>query len=517
MNAGETPSIIPVVALGQKGIDMNINVSGSIGRRHTMIRKGAVLALALPFAAQAAISGAIYTSVGNGATVNMNLYTAKEDVFLNGGPQNANAAGLPVGTYYFQVTNPSGSVLLSTDPAVCRQLVVAPSPVSGKGVISGAAPASGACAHVNGSYNAANGAIPVQLFPYNDTPNNGGEYKVWLIAQTAATSIDPIDPKVLKFVGSDTKTDNFKVRTVCTENCGPNPPVTYNIEGFKFYDTNLDGDFDEGDGEIGIAGYQIELFGKAISNTTTVQNPLGMYSFAGLSAGDYGVCEVIPEGGQTWLSTTDTTISPITVPESSYRNNFGNVCLGGGNGRTLGFWSNPNGNARLSQYFPAWKTLLNGYNLRNAAGLNYDVAGVLHAGAFKDFRTWLLNATATNMAYMLSAQMSAMILNVNYGGPDGKVPAGANLYAGTPPAGCTVPGLSAKGFISVGALIDAANATLGANGLTKAASTVRSCQEFIKDALDDGNNNLNFVQTNPALCAVEYSGLEKACSPAPTP
>lgn len=470
----------------------------------------AALALAAPFAAQAAISGAIYTSLGDGTAVNMNLYTAKEDVYLNGGPQNANAAGLPVGTYYFQVTNPSGSVLLSTDPAVCRQLEVKPSLVSGKGVISGAAAASGACAHANGSYNPANGATPVQLVPYNDTPNNGGEYKVWLIAQTAATSIDPLDNTKLNFVNSDTKTDNFKVR-----NNDPNQPVTYSIEGFKFYDTNLNGTFDANLGEVGIAGYQIELFGGAPSNTTTVLNPLGMYSFMGLNAGSYGVCEVIPEGGQTWLTTTGTTINGIDVPENASGKNFGNVCLGGGNGRTLGFWSNPNGNAKLLQNFPTWKALLNGYNLRGANGGDFDIAGLTHAAAYKNYRTWLLNATATNMAYMLSAQMSAMVLNVNYGGPDGKVPANANLYAGTPPLGCTVAGLSAQGFISVGALIDAANNTLGANGLTKAASTVRNCQEFIKNALDDGNNNLNFVQTNPAACAVEYSGMEKSCSPAP--
>ena len=35
-------------------------------------------------------------------------------VYINGGPQNEDTQGLPDGTYYFQVTNPSGAVLLST-------------------------------------------------------------------------------------------------------------------------------------------------------------------------------------------------------------------------------------------------------------------------------------------------------------------------------------------------------------------------------------------------------------------
>src|SRR5688572_28847532 len=68
--------------------------------------------------------GAIYTSLKDGGTVNQNLYAAKADVYLNGGPQNENANGLPDGTYYFQVTDPSGATLLSEDDAVCRQVVV---------------------------------------------------------------------------------------------------------------------------------------------------------------------------------------------------------------------------------------------------------------------------------------------------------------------------------------------------------------------------------------------------------
>ena len=65
-----------------------------------------------------ALSGAIYTSLPSGDTVNANLYDYKADVYLNGGPPpNApcTSGGLTDGDYYFQVTNPSGSVKLSTD------------------------------------------------------------------------------------------------------------------------------------------------------------------------------------------------------------------------------------------------------------------------------------------------------------------------------------------------------------------------------------------------------------------
>jgi hypothetical protein len=151
--------------------------------------------------ATAPLSGAIYTSVGDGTAVNHNIYDAKDSVYLNGGPQNQNGPGLPDGTYYFQVTNPSGSVLLSTDLAVCRQLKVSGGRVDG---------AAGPCPHADGDFNPANGATPVQLVPFDDTPNSGGEYKVSLIRQDTGAAIDP-DGIHITFNSNDDKTDNFKV------------------------------------------------------------------------------------------------------------------------------------------------------------------------------------------------------------------------------------------------------------------------------------------------------------------
>jgi hypothetical protein len=150
------------------------------------------------------LTGAIYTTKFDGTTVNQNIYSFREDVYINGGPQNTKSAGLPDGTYFFQVTDPSGKTLLSTDPAIDRQLVVVNGRIDGA---LGSVPAP----HLNGVFNPANGSMPVQLFPFDFTPNPGGEYKVWLIAETSHTFIDPIDPRVLHFLSSDSKTDNFKV------------------------------------------------------------------------------------------------------------------------------------------------------------------------------------------------------------------------------------------------------------------------------------------------------------------
>jgi hypothetical protein len=180
----------------------------------------AVLAAAVPLAAVApgiasaggAPTGAIFTTVANGSEVNYNIYAAKEDVYLDGGPGPGapqTAAGLDNGTYVFQVTDPSGKTLLSTDAAQCREFTVNNGIIVGDGV-------SG-CAHVTGA-DIDHGATTVQLMPYLDTPNPGGEYKVWatLVGNYACslTVVDCGSQRGAKhgFVPGNSKTDNYKVR-----------------------------------------------------------------------------------------------------------------------------------------------------------------------------------------------------------------------------------------------------------------------------------------------------------------
>jgi hypothetical protein len=152
------------------------------------------------------LSGAIFTTDASGVPVNLNIYAAKADVYLNGGPGiNApdDAAGLPAGTYAFQVTDPSGKTLLSTDAVTCRRFTVDDS-----GVIQSVT-ASGACAHATGIDGEDQG-ITVQLLPYDDTPNNGGVYKVW-VSPVDLLDCDAPGNKHC-FVPRYSKTDNFKVR-----------------------------------------------------------------------------------------------------------------------------------------------------------------------------------------------------------------------------------------------------------------------------------------------------------------
>jgi hypothetical protein len=178
----------------------------------------AVLAAAAIVTVRAAApSGAIFTTVADGSEVNYNIYGAKEDVYLDGGPGPGapqSAAGLDDGIYVFQVTDPSGKTLLSTDPAECRQFTVA------GGIITTTNPSPAGCAHVTG-LDIDHGATTIQLMPYNDTPNNGGEYKVWVTMvddYVCSGNMGLVDCGAKRggtahgFVPRHSKTDNWKVR-----------------------------------------------------------------------------------------------------------------------------------------------------------------------------------------------------------------------------------------------------------------------------------------------------------------
>jgi len=184
-----------------------------MSRSTTLIRYAAVAAcLAYPVLVGAhAPSGAIFTTNALGSEVNVNQYPSKDDVYLDGGPgigAPQTAAALDDGTYYFQVTDPSGKTLLSTDSIECRRFRVT------NGLIN-YEPGAGCTAPHATSTDQDHGGQTIQLMPFNDTPNPGGVYKAWV------TFTEDYDPGCtgghgckFGFVPAHSKTDNFKVKQV---------------------------------------------------------------------------------------------------------------------------------------------------------------------------------------------------------------------------------------------------------------------------------------------------------------
>ena len=98
-------------------------------KRHifTIPALATVLLLAGVSSLTAGLTGAIFTTDSTGTVVNGNQYDSPCSVYLDGGPgpnAPAHAAGLPDGYYYFQVTDPSGQTLLSTDLVANRRFTV---------------------------------------------------------------------------------------------------------------------------------------------------------------------------------------------------------------------------------------------------------------------------------------------------------------------------------------------------------------------------------------------------------
>ena len=268
-------------------------------------------------------NGSIYTTTFDGQSVNENQYSSKDAVYLNGGPQNQTANGLPDGTYYFQVTDPSGHTLLSTDPAECRQLIVFNGRV--------AAAAGPGCQHPTGIPNASNGSTPVKLAPFDDTPNSGSQYKVWLIRQVASTTI-AADGRHINFSNNNAKTDNFKVVFEPCTNCGP----TSLLAGRKFYDANQNALFDEG--EAPVEGVQI-LINAGSTSTVVTTNESGVWSTNVPTGSEYLVLEFLPftgpdgEPGSYWQQTAPTADDEGFQGYQGTANgdqiglDFGNVCF----------------------------------------------------------------------------------------------------------------------------------------------------------------------------------------------
>jgi hypothetical protein len=392
---------------------------------------------------QTPLTGSIFTTESTCSGVDLNIYVSKDDVYLDGGPASPNGPGLPDGSYYVKVTEPDGTLL-------------------GTSIGSG----NDTPAHVtDGEFDQCYqlSAIVIRASDsqpgYDDTTNPGGEYKVW-VCQDAEFS--------------RCKTDNFKIE----ENAS-----SAELHIIKFYDVDADG---INDNETEIEGWEFRI-----------QDDIDWIRFTPidivLDPDDYLVTEFDPLESN-WIHTTPTSVNVTLESGDDVTLEFGNVCLGPGGGRTLGFWSNKNGQSVMNDggTLAPELALLSGLNLRNGSGANFDPS------TYVQFRSWLLNATATNMAYMLSAQLAAMELNVEATFVSG----GSLIYC----PGAT--SANVNGFASVNAIMSEANTELGLHGLTLSGSPDRAYQETLKDCLDDANNNKNFVQPNPDQCPFTFPTVE---------
>lgn len=284
---------------------MNVPVRRGIPLWFALMVLTAVCVATLP--AQAApLSGAIFTTMPDGSVVNANVqYQSKCDVYLDGGPPPGapqGAAGLPDGSYYFQVTDPSGKKLLSTDAVINRRFTVS-------GGIITAFTGSG---HPTG-VDVDHGAVTIQLAnntcptDFLDTPNNGGVYKAWV----TRTSDFVGNPALVDnpcgngcfhgFLPAASKTDNFKVKGAKT--------ATFCL--------NVEKLVDDGKGnKTLVAGWTVHVSSDTYNNDFTTSGEKDACSLL-LTADTYTATESLTFGGQSYhvtgLKVNGVTQSPSEV------------------------------------------------------------------------------------------------------------------------------------------------------------------------------------------------------------
>lgn len=155
------------------------------------------------------------------------------------------------------------------------------------------------------------------------------------------------------------------------------------------------------------------------------------------------------------------------------------VCGPISGGYTIGFWGNKNGDTAIkacggSSVYASLSAL----NLVDAKGNDFNPAN--HA----ELSAWLRNADATNMSYMLSAQMAATWLDVNCGVNNKKM--NGDLMVTNPADPSTT--------ITITDALAAANDFLDGNKNTTASGPARSLAEAYKNLFDGLNNGWIFVQ-----------------------
>jgi len=210
------------------------------------------------------------------------------------------------------------------------------------------------------------------------------------------------------------------------------------IAGMVWEDLNGDGTKDIG--ELGLAGWTVNLEGPVTMSTTTDLS--GTYLFSPLLAGTYIVSEQIVAG---WLQTAPparTYTITLATNQFSSSNDFGNRNLGGGGRGTVRgvVFDDRNGNGVRDAGelgLPDWTVELNGRGVRKTiqtdVGGNYLFTG-LPQGAYTVTQMvpdgWVQTLPADGQPYSLTLANNADRLGVDFGNRDAVT--GVNEPAGNP-------------------------------------------------------------------------------------
>jgi hypothetical protein len=343
-------------------------------------------------------------------------------VFLAGGPgSTCSGPGLADGDYYFQITDPAGTALLSPDPLTDRKVRVA----------------GGKFAQYLGAKHLSSLKGPCSS-PFLVSPYPIGEYKVWL---TRVQDYGGVGANLFGFDPGLSKSDNFRIHPIGAQSI---------LRGHKFFDHDRGGTWNPQTDpfEVPIGGWRVELRKNGVLDGVTFTDEDGWYTFIRDRDGSaYEVREISPNGfvndstpGATWLATTARTGLVMATGEYVSGPDFGNVSfeLVVGVGRTPEFWADTSchcnnpaptcGAALLLSCEPQWRMALNTrngvpVNLRNPVSNDNPSASIFSmnmppqsfCGAWANFKSFMNKNSHDHAGFLLSREVAATLLSTSCG------------------------------------------------------------------------------------------------------
>jgi hypothetical protein len=235
------------------------------------------------------VSAVIFGSIGTAATggAPVQVFTRRTDVFLTAGPTATPCffpAYLSDGKYYFQVTDPSGRTLLSTDPVAERAFTVKGGVIASYDGTTHATDGKTAC-----------GSLAIALSPYNDAGARKALYIVWVTPaaglEGTPTQVDPVCGTSCfhGFRADSSLTAAFRVEDK------PSCDDSFCISGTAFNDANGNGVRDTGEG--GLPGVPIKVENATGLVLTGLTSADGSFQICGLASGeDFKVTSPVPLG-----------------------------------------------------------------------------------------------------------------------------------------------------------------------------------------------------------------------------
>lgn len=374
---------------------------------------------------------------------------SSENVYL------AFPADIPSGTYYVFVTNqPTDGQyeFLSTNDPMERFVSVQ----NNAGVISLSLPfATNPAADQFGQGLGGQG-MSLRLSPFSASVNTPCRFKV-TFGDTWDLTYGYNHPFLL--IGGIQPNGNCPVRSYDAFWIGDGNGS--DVTGAVFVDSDRDGVRDAGEG--GFANQEVRLVTGTTSVGTTT-DAAGAFRFTNVAAGSYTVEYTVP-GTHVATTAVSQAVEVCSCADLTVAN-FGAAAMAlPCNARTVGYWRNQHGLCKVQQFglLPTLPMLqiVNTFGCRVAPN------------SLNQFRCYLQNANAWNMAYQLSAQLVAMHCNVAVGfvHPD-----------------CVIQD-PCLGTLTIAQLLQQSVVSLIAHPYTPPCTLARHQQERLKNALDRANNN----------------------------